>query len=451
MTACLARAFLWLGLLGGAATGFSFTASAQSVPVVEHFTLRNQLEVYVIPNHRIPAISHMMWYRIGAADDPQGKSGLAHYHEHMMFKATKKLKTGEYSDIIARHGGQQNAFTGYDATSYYVDIAKEKLPLVMDLEADRMRGLRPSDEDASKEKDVIIEERRMRTDNNPAALLSEQVNAALYRHHPYHLPVIGWRHEMETLTKNDALDFHEKYYHPNNAILIVSGDITAAELKPLAEKYYGNLKPAKIPTRRWNQEPPQLGARRITLHHENVKQPIFARSYATDSMGYGKKENALPLFVLSQVLAGGRSSRLYQSLAVEQKIATAVDANYNPFAMGPAEFSFDLTPEGNTPLEKLETALDEQIAKLLKDGISDAELTRAKTQLKASSLFERDGLSETARAVGWVVITGQDISYFTHWSEKIDAITSAQMLAAAHDAFNMNASVTALLLPEENK
>ncbi|NBX03115.1 MAG: insulinase family protein [Alphaproteobacteria bacterium] len=337
MTACLARAFLWLGLLGGAATGFSFTASAQSVPVVEHFTLRNQLEVYVIPNHRIPAISHMMWYRIGAADDPQGKSGLAHYHEHMMFKATKKLKTGEYSDIIARHGGQQNAFTGYDATSYYVDIAKEKLPLVMDLEADRMRGLRPSDEDASKEKDVIIEERRMRTDNNPAALLSEQVNAALYRHHPYHLPVIGWRHEMETLTKNDALDFHEKYYHPNNAILIVSGDITAAELKPLAEKYYGNLKPAKIPTRRWNQEPPQLGARRITLHHENVKQPIFARSYATDSMGYGKKENALPLFVLSQVLAGGRSSRLYQSLAVEQKIATAVDANYNPFAMGPAE------------------------------------------------------------------------------------------------------------------
>jgi zinc protease len=392
-----------------------------------------------------------MWYRVGAADDPQGKSGLAHYHEHLMFKATTKLKSGEYSDIIARHGGEQNAFTGHDATSYYVDIAKEHLPLVMELEADRMRGLRPSDEDAAKEKEVIIEERRQRTDNNPSAQLSEQVNAALYRHHPYHLPVIGWQHEMEKLTKNDALDFHERYYHPNNAILIVSGDITAAELKPLAEKYYGNLKTAKIPPRRWNEEPPQLGARRITLHHENVKQPSFSRSYATDSMGYGKKENALPLFLLSQALAGGRSSKLYQSLAVDKKLATQVNVFYSPLSIGPSQLVFDLTPEANIDLTTLEKALDEQLEELLNNGISDDELTRAKVQLKASSIFERDGLSETARAVGWLTITGQDISYFTHWSDKIDAVTKEQVLSAARDALNLNASVSALLLPKPEK
>ena len=416
---------------------------------IERFTLKNQLEVVVIQNHRIPAVSHMIWYRIGAADDPPGKSGLAHYHEHMMFEGTGKFKSGDYTDIIARHGGKDNAFTGYDATSYYVNIAKENLPLVMEMEADRMRGLKPTDEGAEKEKQVIIEERRQRIDNNPDALLHEQVNAALYRNHPYHWPVIGWMHEMEGLTKNDVLNFHNTYYHPNNAILIVSGDITAAELKPLAEKYYGDLKPAPIPPRRWHSEPPQNTARRLTLHHHNVKQPVWTRSYAADSLGDGKKENALPLYVLSQILAGGRTSRLYQSLAVEQKLVTQVDADYNAFSIGPSDFTFTLIPEAGVTMEKLETALDKEIAKLLAGGISEAELKRAKTQLKAQSLFERDGLSEMANSMGWALVAGLDISYFTQWSQKIDAVTPAQILIAAHDALKENQSVTAELLPEK--
>lgn len=415
---------------------------------IETFTLANGLEVIVIPNHRIPAISHMLWYRIGAADDPQGKSGLAHYHEHMMFQGTSKLKPGEYSSIIARHGGEQNAFTGRDATSYYVDIAREKLPMVMEMEADRMRGLVISDEGAAKEKQVIIEERRQRTDNSPAALLNEQVNAALFRHHPYHMPVIGWMHEMEGLTKDDVLNFHRTYYHPNNAILIVSGDITAEQLKPLAQKYYGPLKAGKIPPRRWNSEPPHNAARAVTLRHVNVKQPTWSRSYAADSMGYGKRDNALPLYTLAQLLAAGKSSRLYKSLVVDQKLATAVDVDYNPFSIGPADLTISLVPEDAISMEALAAAVDKEVETLLTGGINDAELARAKTQLKALSVFERDGLSDTARLMGWLRMAGLDAHYFTRWDSMIDAVTPAQIMSAAKDTFNLNQSVTAQLLPE---
>ncbi len=441
------KLWLWcaVGLLGLTPAA----AQAQTAAQIESFTLKNQLQVVVIPNHRVPAVSHMLWYRIGAADDPKGKSGLAHYHEHMMFQGTQKLKSGEYSEVIARHGGEQNAFTGRDATSYYVNIAKDKLPLVMELEADRMRGLTPSDADVEKEKQVIIEERRQRVENNPSALLSEQVSAALYRHHPYHMPIIGWMHEMEKLTKQDVLEFHQRYYHPNNALLVVSGDITAAELKPLAEKYYGNLPVAALPTRSWTEEPPQIAERRITLHHANVRQPMLSRSYATDSLGYGNKQNGLPLYVLSYILAGGRSSQLYRSLTVDQKLAAQVDTDFNPFSIGPGTLTLRLIPETDVTMDKLEEALDTQLQTLLAGGLSDEELERAKTQVKAESLFERDGLSGMANAVGWVLITGNDLSYFSQWSQKIDAISKEQVLEAARTALNKRQSVTALLLPEE--
>lgn len=441
------RLWLWCaaGLLGLTPAAVQAQAAAQ----IESFTLKNQLKVVVIPNHRVPAVSHMLWYRIGAADDPKGKSGLAHYHEHMMFQGTQKLKSGEYSEVIARHGGAQNAFTGRDATSYYVNIAKDKLPLVMELEADRMRGLTPSDADVEKEKQVIIEERRQRVENNPSALLSEQVNAALFRHHPYHMPIIGWMHEMEALTKQDVLEFHQRYYHPNNALLVVSGDITAAELKPLAEQYYGKLPMVAVPAREWTKEPPQIAERRITLHHTNVRQPMLSRSYATDSLGYGNKQNGLPLYVLSYILAGGRSSQLYRSLTVDQKLAAQVDADYNPFSIGPATLTLRLIPEADVTMDKLEEALDTQLQTLLAGGLSDEELERAKTQVKAESLFERDGLSGMANAVGWVLITGNDLSYFSQWSQKIDAISKEQVLAAAKAALQKNQSVTAMLLPEE--
>ncbi len=435
---CALLAFFWTSPL-----------HAADAPVIENFTLKNGLEVIVIPNHRIPAVNHTLWYRIGAADDPSGKSGLAHYHEHAMFLGTKKYKSGEYSNIIARNGGEQNAFTGHDATAYFINISKENLPLAMEMEADRMGELTASDDAMEKEKQVIIEERRMRVDNNPDALLYEQVNALLFRHHPYRLPVIGWQHEMNNLSKQDVIDFHKKWYHPNNAILIVGGDVTAAEVKSLAEKYYGKIPRASIPARHWNEEPPQRGERRITMHHSQVSQAELSRVYAVPSLGYGKKEQALPLFVLAQVLGGGKTSRLYRSLVTEQKLATAINVDYNGFTRGPAEFSIDLVPEQGVDPAKLEEAANKELEKFLKEGLTDEELSRAKTLLKAETIFARDGLSEIANVIGWIRMIGLDSNYFTNFSELVDKISAQDVLAAAKEALRSEQSVTASLLPEK--
>lgn len=423
-------------------------SAAADAPPIENFTLENGLEVIVIPNHRVPAVNHTLWYKIGAADDPPGKSGLAHYHEHTMFLGTKKYKNGEYSSIIARNGGDQNAFTGYDATAYFINISKENLPLAMEMEADRMGELTATDGDMEKEKQVIIEERRMRIDNNPDALLAEQVNATLFRHHPYHLPVIGWQHEMEGLTKQDVLDFHKKYYHPNNAVLIVSGDVTAAEVKPLAEKYYGNLPEAGIPARRWNEEPPQRAERRITMRHSQVTQPELTLTYAASSLGYGKKEQALPLFILAQVLGGGKTSRLYRALVTEQKLAAAVNVDYNGFSRGPSEFSIELVPEQGIDPAKLEKAIDRELEKFLEKGLEGDELARAKTLLKAEIIFARDGLSGIAHIMGWVRMIGLDSGYFSRFPKLVEEISAQVVLYAARDTLKREQCVISLLLPE---
>ena len=422
---------------------------AESGLRVEQFTLGNGMEVIVIPNHRVPAVSHMLWFKIGAADDPIGKSGLAHFHEHIMFKGSAKYKSGEYASTIARLGGDQNAFTGYDGTSYFVNIAKENLPLVMEMEADRVRGLTPSEDDVEKERQVIIEERRQRVENNPGALLAEQMNAALFRHHPYRRPVIGWMHEMEGLSRQDVLDFHKATCNASNAILIVSGDITAAELKPLAEKFYGSLPKATAPVRRWTQEPPQIAPRHITMQHANVQQPEWTRSYAVSSFGSGDAKQVLPLFMLSQLLGGGKTSKLYRSLVVEQKLASAVDVDYNGFSIGAAEFAVSAIPEKGVDLKRLEDAVDAEIAAALKQGFADADIARAKTLLKAESIYLRDGLTSMARLMGWIRIAGLEADYLTRWEDMIEAVTAQQILDASRKALDDNASVTGWLLPKE--
>lgn len=427
-----------------------YAAAPSSDPAaIESFTLPNGLEVVVIPNHRVPAVSQMLWYKIGAADDPPGKSGLAHFHEHTMFLGTAKHKAGEYSGIVARSGGQENAFTGYDATSYYITIAKDKLPLAMELEADRMRDLKPSDDAMAKEKQVIIEERRLRIENNPEALLDEQMNAALFRNHPYHWPVIGWMSEMEGLTKDDVLAFHRQWYHPNNAILILSGDITMAEAKPLVEKYYGGLPKVAVPPRHWNAEPPQNSERHLVMHHKNVKQASLHRNYIASSLQSGNKDQALAIFVLANVMGEGKNSRLYQSLVIDQKLATSVDVGYNGFTLGPAQLELDIVPEAGVDLGVLEKALDKEIAAIVKGEFSESEITRAKTLLKAETIYARDGLTGMARIMGWIKITGLSTDYFTRWPQLIDGVTAQQLRQAAKDTLIPTDSVTGLLLPEE--
>ncbi len=426
--------------------GSAFAASQQ---LIEQFSLKNGLQVIVLPNHRVPAVNHMLWFRVGAADDPDGKSGLAHYLEHMMFKGSPKFAQGEYTRLVDLNGGNHNAFTGHDTTSYYVTIAKDKLPLVMELEADRMQALTVSDEEAKKENEVIREERRQVTDNSPDAQLQEQMNAALFRNHPYHNPVIGWMREIKGLTKHDALDFHSRYYHPNNAVLIVSGDITATELKPLAEKYYGSSPKKFVPPRVWKQEPPQIASRSVTLHHPHVKQPSFSRDYIATSIAQSDMKHALSVYVMSYLLGGGKNSELYQSLIVEQKLAASIDTSYNVFARGDGELSIDITPENNVTLATIEQALDKTIADFLKKDMDSGKLARAKKVMKAETIYGREGLTSISNIMGWIITADLPPETYNQWNSLIDSITADDIKEAAKNSLKIEQSVTGYLLPQE--
>jgi zinc protease len=288
----------------------------------------------------------------------------------------------------------------------------------------------------------------MRIENNPEAMLSEQMEAALFRNHPYGRPVIGWMHEMEGLTKQDVLDFHNKWYTPSNAILIISGDITAKEVKPLAEKYYGGLPKTPAAKRAWNEEPPQNVQRHLVMHHANVKQPEWVRTYAVSSVAYGKKEQALPLFILGEILGDGKTSRLYQALVVEQKLASGVSVGYNGFTIGPASFDISITPENGVALEALEKAVDKELADALSKPVTENEIKRAKTLLKAETIFARDSLTSMSRIMGTIRMSGLDADYFNRWPDMIEAVTANQITDAAKDALQIIASVTAYLLPQ---
>ncbi len=435
-------------LLAGMAFASPVQAASTSTQPIESFTLKNGMQVIVLPNHRVPAVNHMLWYRIGAADDPRGKSGLAHYMEHLMFKGSPRHAAGEYVRLVSKNGGDHNAFTGRDATSYYVTIAKDRLPLAMELEADRMRGLTVSNAEALKEREVILEERRQRIDNLPESLLDEQMQAALFRNHPYHNPVIGWEHEMSGLTLADARAFHAQYYQPGNAVLIVSGDITAAELKPLAEKYYGSLPGKPVPPRHWLAEPPQRAARHVSLAHTQVKQPMLSRRYIAPSASDGM-ERAMPAYVLSHLLGGGKTSALYQSLVVKQKLAASVDVSYGFYAVGPASFDIEITPEKDVPLPVIEKALDDALAGFEKEGADAAALARAKRLMQAESVYAREGLTGTSNIMGWMVMAGVSPEEFNRWDDRAKAVTAAQIHEAAQAVLVPEASVTGYLLPKQ--
>ncbi|MEE8516333.1 MAG: pitrilysin family protein [Alphaproteobacteria bacterium] len=425
-----------------------WSAAAAGVFNPETFTLKNGLKVVVISNHRSPVVKHMLWYRIGAADDPPGKSGIAHLLEHLMFKGTKTMAAGAFSKVIARNGGRENAFTGHDTTGYHQTVAVDRLELMMKHEADRMVNLVITDKEVEAERNVVIEERRARTENRPSALLSEQAQAALYLNHPYRIPVIGWKHEIEGLQKQDILDFYRSHYTPANAILIVAGDITAKQLRPLAEKYYGVIPSRKVQRRQRRQEPPQRADRRVTMKSKRVREPRWARDYLAPSRASGATQHSHPLEVLEEILSGGATSRLYRSLVVENKIAISAGAYYDVDSLDLGTFGLYGQPRKGTSIEKFEAAMDAELAKLFKDGVSADEVRRAKKRLKAAAIFARDSLSRGARAIGNALTTGQTIGDVENWPERIGAVTVAQVNAAARAVLHDKRSVTSLLLPK---
>ena len=414
----------------------------------ETFTLDNGLEVVVVTNRRAPIVTHMVWYKVGAADEAPGESGIAHFLEHLMFKGTETLGPGEFSEIIARNGGRENAFTSLDFTAYFQTVARDRLEIVMRHEADRMANLVLSDEVALPEREVVLEERRSRVDNDPGARLGEMMNAALYLNHPYRLPVIGWKHEIEALDAQAAMDFYRRWYAPNNAILIVAGDITGAEVRALAERHYGPVPARAVPKRRRIEEPPQHAPRRVVLESAQVRQPSLRVTYLAPSYAGVGGEHAYALQVLDEILGGGATSRLYRSLVVEQGLAASAGSGYSPSGLDYGRFGFFVSPRPGTEIEGLEAALRAEIARVLAEGVTPEEVDKAKRRLSAGAIFARDSLSTAPNVFGRSLTTGQTVADVEAWPERIEAVTAEAVKAAARAVLRDEQSVTGLLLPK---
>lgn len=449
------RLFLFIMAVCLLTTSFARAAS----PAITSFMLKNGMEVVVIENHRAPAVSHMLWFRVGGADDPLGKSGLAHFHEHLMFKATKDFPAGHYSKEIHRLGGEQNAFTSFDATGYYADIHIDALPKVMALEAARMRGIILTDEDITKEREVIIEERRSRTDNNPAGQFYEQMRSTLLTHHPYGTPLIGYKHEMEALNREDVMQFHHRYHKPTNAILVLSGAINEARAQELAKQYYGDINAGEAIVASWTQEPTPLAARRVQMVHENVTHPSWRRMWLAPSVALdsptssqgGDTQHSLPLMLFAEVFGGGKTSVLYKELVEKQKLATSASVSYDGFSRGPDTFTLYVTPSVGVDLANIEAAVEVVLARTLKEGMDGASIGRAKTQFKADTLYAREGIGGMARIMGMMRILNLPIDYFNDWPNKVDAVTAEQMQAAARAVLSADIHVTGTLMPKQEK
>ena len=411
------------------------------------FTLKNGMQVVIVENHRVPVVAHMVWYRVGSADEGPGETGIAHFLEHLMFKGTKKRKPGEFSQIVARNGGQENAFTSTDYTAYFQTIAADRLELVMEMEADRMTNLVITDKEVEPERLVVLEERRSRVDNNPGAILGEHINGALFLNHPYRNPVIGWEHDIKALDIKRILAFYKRWYAPNNAILVVAGAITAEQVRPLAKKYYGKI-PAQPPVvRNRAKEPPQKAAREVVLRDKRVRQPSWRRSFLAPTLQWGDKTHVYPLEVLSNILGGGASSRLYRRLVVENKTAVSSGAYYSGDDRGPGRFVFYASPRGDVTMDALEMAVEAEITDIIKNGITADEVLRAKERMVAEAVYARDSLSGGARALGAALASGLSVDDVESWPDNIAAVTAKQINEAAKALFDNNRSVTGLLLP----
>ncbi|MBM3555774.1 MAG: insulinase family protein [Alphaproteobacteria bacterium] len=415
----------------------------------EGFRLANGLDVVVVTDRRAPVITQLLYYKVGAADEPAGKSGIAHFLEHLMFKGTEKSPAGAFSKEIARHGGRENAFTGHDYTGYWQTIARDRLDLIMGLEADRMLGLRLDPQVIAAERDVVLEERRQRTENDPASLLSEQMAAALFLHHPYRLPVIGWEHEIRGLGRDDAIAFYRLHYAPNNAVLVLAGDIDAAEARPLVEKHFGPLPRRDVAPRTRMEEPPSRAPRRVIFADARVKEPRWSRLYRVPAARHDLKR-ALALEVFVDALGGGATARLHAALVVERKIATGASAWLSASGLDHGRLGLGATPARGVDPAKIEEAIDETLAKAIADGITAEEVERAKAGLLAAAIYARDSASGTARLFGNAMVVGQTIDDVQAWPERIKALTVEEVNAAGRALIRLEASVTGLLLPKSD-
>ena len=423
---------------------------ARDNEAVTHYTLDNGMEVVVVEDHRAPSVQQMVWYRAGSADEPKGSSGVAHFLEHLLFKATDKMEAGEFSATVAKNGGRDNAFTSYDYTAYFQRVASDRLELMMQMESDRMKNIRLTPENIATERDVIIEERNQRTENDPGALFREQMNAAQYLNHRYGTPVIGWMHEMRELDLKDAIDFYDLYYSPNNAILVVSGDVQPDEVLRLAKQYYGVI-PANpdLPERLRTQEPPQTAERRMTFRDDRVAQEYVSRSYLAQERDPGDQKTAAALTMLAEILGGGTTSYFAEKLQFDTPIATYSAAFYNGQALDDTTFNVIVVPQPGVALQEAEDAMDAAIASFMKKGVDPDQLDRIKQQIRAEQIYARDDADSVANRYGSALAIGLTVQDVQDWPDVLEAVTAEDIMQAAKDVFNREASVTGWLMREE--
>jgi zinc protease len=444
-----------LAVVASALAGAIGSATADA-PQISHFTLSNGLEVVVIPDHRAPVVTHMVWYKVGSADETPGKSGLAHFLEHLMFKGTAKNPSGRFSQTVATIGGQENAFTSADYTGYFQRVPRDQLKAMMEFEADRMTGLELTDDVVRPELLVVLEEQNMRVANNPFARLGQQMDAALYLNHPYGRPVIGWRQEIEQLDRAAALEFYRRFYSPNNAILVVAGDVTPQEVRALAEETYGKVpRVAETKPRLRPQEPVQEAARTVTLADPRVTQPSMSRYYLVPSSTTARPGESEALDLLGHILGRGSNSRLYQTLVVDKGIAVSAGANYDGTTVDATRFTIYATPKPGTSLPQLEAAIDAVLAEAIENGVTAEELERAKNRMIADAVYANDNQRTMAQWYGSALATGATVEQVRTWPDRIRGVTADAVREAARRWLDKRRSVTGYLIkdtrPEEKR
>jgi len=411
-------------------------------------TLSNGLKVIVKEDHRAPVIVQQIWYRAGSIDESTGKTGVAHVLEHMMFKGTKAVPAGEFSRRIAAAGGRENAFTSSDYTAYFQQLHKSQLPLAMKLESDRMHNLDLTAEEFGKEIKVVMEERRMRTDDEPHALMNEKMMAAIFQEHPYQHPVIGWMSDLEVMTVEDARAWYKQWYAPNNATLVIAGDVKADEVFALAQRYYGAIPKVAQPPRRNFTEPPQIGVKRLVVKAP-AELPLLVMAYHAPAIANPDRDwKPFALEMLAGVLSGSDSARLNKHLVREQQIASETDAGYDSTSRGPGLFSLKATPSAGKTAQDVEAALRQEIALLVKDGVSEEELKRSKAQVTADEVYKRDSLFYQAMQIGQMESIGLGHRTIQVMLEKLQAVTAEQVRQVAKEFLQDDNLTVAVLDPQ---
>jgi zinc protease len=444
----LVSLFMPVATLAAEADKAPAASSEKPAQKASKFTLDNGLDVVVIPDHRAPVVTQMVWYKVGAADEPPGSSGIAHFLEHLMFKGTDTIPAGQFSKIIARKGGDDNAFTSQDVTAYFQRVAKDRLASVMEMEADRMANLRLTENDVKTERDVILEERRSRVDNDPSSLLQEQMMAALYRNHPYGTPVIGWDHEIAQLDREDALTFYKRFYAPDNAILIVAGDVDPDEVAVLAKETFGKIPGNGKPIARARPAEPEHDASvTVTLEDPRAGRTTVQRLYIAPSYASGQPGEAEALDLLARIMANGSTGRIYKSLVVDKHVAASAGGWYSDSGIDHGRIGFyAIAGEDDTP-EEMDAAIDDVIEEVRENGVTQAELDRARAGLLAEYIYTSDSISRMARQYGWRLAVGMDVDDVEEWPDRIRAVTADDIRKVARKYLVDENSVTGILTP----